>query len=541
MATYIRANAWNNGGTFANNDLLWYAKGVGAMQARALDDPASWWFFAAIHGEYVTAKSLADPFAFPWKNISPVPVVPTTPQPNAAVLGQYWDQCQHQSWYFPPWHRGYLIALEAQIRADVIRLGGPSTWALPYWNYFGPGDEFKMPAAFAMPYLPDGSPNPLLVTARYGPDSDGNIYVPTPAGIALHPNDPNFSNGKVTQDCMNNDMYTGSDNNTKVPGFGGPATSFSHAGGTSGNLEDNPHNLVHVYVGGISADGTIPGLMSDPGLAALDPIFYLHHTNIDRMWAEWNSNSANKNPTDQKWLDGPAGSGDRAFVMPMPGSGTWAYSPEEVDSLGKLSYTYDSLAAVVAPVVPARPVLEQRLARLGATAATIQKATTATQGTVVELVGASPRGVPVEGVGAVATIRLNPDVRRKVSASLALARETAAPDRVFLNLENVRGTQDSSVLSVYINLPEGAAPEDHPDLLAGSVGLFGLHSASFKDGKHGGEGLNFVLDITKIVDTLHVQNALDVDSLQVRIVPNRLVPSRAKITVGRISIYRQGN
>src|SRR5580704_1749708 len=37
MATYTRANAWNNGGTFANTDLLWYAKGVGAMQALALD------------------------------------------------------------------------------------------------------------------------------------------------------------------------------------------------------------------------------------------------------------------------------------------------------------------------------------------------------------------------------------------------------------------------------------------------------------------------------------------------------------------------
>ncbi len=51
MAEYTRANAWNNGGTFDNSDLLWYAKGVGAMQARALDDLSSWWFFAAIHGQ----------------------------------------------------------------------------------------------------------------------------------------------------------------------------------------------------------------------------------------------------------------------------------------------------------------------------------------------------------------------------------------------------------------------------------------------------------------------------------------------------------
>ena len=51
---FTRTNAWNNGGNFNNPDLLWYARGVGVMQSRALNDPNSWWFFAAIHGEYVT-------------------------------------------------------------------------------------------------------------------------------------------------------------------------------------------------------------------------------------------------------------------------------------------------------------------------------------------------------------------------------------------------------------------------------------------------------------------------------------------------------
>ena len=36
MAQFTRANAWNNGGTFDNEVLLWYAKGVGAMQAARL-------------------------------------------------------------------------------------------------------------------------------------------------------------------------------------------------------------------------------------------------------------------------------------------------------------------------------------------------------------------------------------------------------------------------------------------------------------------------------------------------------------------------
>lgn len=52
--TYTRSNAWNNGGTFANMDLLWYARGVRAMHALPLDNLNSWWSFAALHGEYIT-------------------------------------------------------------------------------------------------------------------------------------------------------------------------------------------------------------------------------------------------------------------------------------------------------------------------------------------------------------------------------------------------------------------------------------------------------------------------------------------------------
>jgi tyrosinase len=529
MAEYTRTNAWNNDGTFDNPDLLWYAKGVGAMQARELSDPSSWWFFAAIHGDNISGSD-----SLSWGSLPAPPPVPTSPLPSQGDQVRYWDQCQHQSWYFPPWHRGYLLALEAQIRADVISLGGPATWALPYWNYFGPGQEFNIPPAFTQQTLPDGSPNPLFVTARYGPDNDGNIYVPTSTAIQQHPSDPNFVYGPVTQDSMSNDLYTGSDAVTSPSGFGGLETGFAHGGGTSGNLENDPHNLVHVYVGGRG------GLMSYPNLAGLDPIFYLHHANIDRMWAAWNANPSNANPTNPKWLNGPAAVGEREFVMPWPGGSPWVYTPQQMNSLNQLNYTYDDLP-VPAPA-SAEDRLAKRLTRLGVAAAVAkaQEGAAVIPGKNVELVGANQGALAIKGSGARTTVKLDTDVRRKVSASLAAAAETAQPDRVFLNLENVRGADDASVLSVYINLPEGANPSDHPELMAGSVGLFGLRNASLTDGKHGGQGLSFVLDITKIVDTLHLDNALDVNSLQVRIVPHQPVPEQAEITVGRVSIYRQG-
>ena len=517
MATHTRSNAWNHGGTFTNTDLLWYAKGVGVMQGRKLDDLSSWWFFAAMHGEYIKESG------FPgWGALPAPPSTPTTPQPSTSVWNKYWDQCQHQSWYFVPWHRGYLLALEAQIRAAVVSLGGPSTWALPYWDYFGPGTESQIPPAFTQTKLPDGSANPLFVKARYGPKGDGNIYVPMPP---------------VNQKCMSNDLYTGTDHNTPPPGFGGPKTGFSHSGRQSGNLENNPHNLVHSFVGGNAPDGETYGLMSDPGLAALDPIFYLHHCNIDRMWAVWNSNGKS-NPTDPAWLKGPAAHGQREFVMPLPTNKSWVYTPEQMDSLSKLDYTYDSLPKLA----PAVNLLSQRLTHLGATAAAarVTGGAAVSQGENSELVGANEGALPIKGKGATTTVKLAADVRRKVSASLTAASESAPPDRVFLHLENVRGTHDAAALSVYVNLPAGANPADHPELLAGTVGLFGLRRASRKEGEHAGDGLDFSLEVTPIIDALHMKHALDTDSLQVSVVPYQPIPDKAEVTVGRVSVYRLG-
>jgi tyrosinase len=281
--------------------------------------------------------------------------------------------------------------------------------------------------------------------------------------------------------------------------------------------------------------------MSDPGIAALDPIFYLHHANIDRMWAVWNKNSANTNPTDPNWLNGPQAQGDRQFVMPMPNGSSWVYTPQQMSSLSQLNYTYDNLPTP-APVQAAARFAE-RLTTLRATAAAarVKGGARMTTGKNMELVGANQQALPIKGSGANTSVKLDTGVRRKMAASLAGASETAAPDRVFLNLENVRGTHDATVLNVYINLPQGAKPGDHPELLAGSVGLFGLRRASVKDSQHAGQGLNFVLEITKIMDALHLSRALDVDSLTVRIVPYRAVPDHAEVTVGRVSIYRQGN
>jgi tyrosinase len=184
------------------------------------------------------------------------------------------------------------------------------------------------------------------------------------------------------------------------------------------------------------------------------------------------------------------------------------------------------------------------MVRLGASAATakaVEGAAAVESKKNVELVGANKDALRVTGSEVRTSVQLDQVVRRKVAASLAqVPAQTGAPDRVFLKLENVRGLVDATSFHVYVNLPEGAKVEDHPELLAGTVGLFGVRKASIKDEAHAGQGLSFTLEITDIVDAMHLKNSLNVDALDVRIVPVRAVPEEAQVSIGRVSIFRQG-
>jgi len=501
---FTRKNVWELGGDWAD-PILWYARGVAAMKAQGLDHPTAWRFYGAIHG---FNSGLWGELGY-YKHGEPMP--------TKHIQSTFWKQCHHGSWYFLPWHRGYLIAFEANIRFQVAKLGGPSDWTLPYWNYFKAGQS-SLPKAFASADWPDGKGNnPLFVTQRYGPNNDGNVFVPT---------------SQVNLNALGVSEFTGVGSGGD-PGFGGVDTGFMHGGTTHGDVETQPHDWVHGLVGGSDpSNQNIPGVMSDPDSAALDPIFWLHHANIDRLWEVWRQNPpAHVNPTDLSWMHGPAGRGQRAFAMPMPDGETWNYTPADMADLSKQNYTYDDFSPAVPAAAPGA-----RLARLGLAPAAGGPAVTEKN---VELVGASSQ-VNLQDGETAATVQLDKSVVSKVSSSLAKSAAPPAPDRVFLNLENVRGLADSTAFHVYVGVPQGEKPADHPELMAGSIALFGVRKASDPDEEHGGKGLTYVLDISNIVDGMHLGNKLDVDKLDVRLVPVRPVPASAQVTIGRIGIYRQG-
>ena len=90
-------------------------------------------------------------------------------------------------------------------------------------------------------------------------------------------------------------------------------------------LDQNPHFFTHFALGGDMAEFSTVGA---------DPIFYLHHANMDRLWESWNR-LGNKNPTDPKYLTRKFAYGDRSGKrVDLPVSAT--------DRTAQLGYGYDS-------------------------------------------------------------------------------------------------------------------------------------------------------------------------------------------------------
>ena len=225
--------------------------------------------------------------------------------------------------------------------------------------------------------------------------------------------------------------------------------------------------------------------------------------------------------------------------MPLPTNSSWVYIPSQMDSLGKVGYTYDTLPAL-APTVN---VLSQRLARLGAVAAAanVKEEEPVDHGAEEELLGASESALPIKGASAATTVKLMPRVRARVIASLA-APSVAAPPRSRLPVPRKCSRHPGRRVAQCLCQPAGrhqsagssrTIGRDHP-------GCSGLRRASRSDEGHSGDGLDFNLEITDIVDTLHLRNELDTDSIHVTILPQPPVPDSGEVTVGRVVVLAKG-
>jgi tyrosinase len=119
------------------------------------------------------------------------------------------------------------------------------------------------------------------------------------------------------------------------------------------------------------------------------------------------------------------------------------------------------------------------------------------------------------------------------------ARATGAPRRrrAYLNLEHITSGGVPSSYAIYLNLPDGADPEQNRHLFAGLLPAFGVAEASRRDEHSDGSGLNHALDVTDIVDWLQANNQWDPSHLHVTFVPRGKNAGEVPVQVGRTSLY----
>jgi len=314
-----------------------------------------------------------------------------TPPPSMARV---WNQCRHGEPYFYAWHRGYVRYFELMLQA----MSGDPTLMLPYWDYYA---NPSMPAIFSDPTLSDGSPNPLYWSNRQSATVTGLIYA------------------------------------SFLPRF----TTFQSADPDAPTFEliseINPHGAVHDAIGGDM--GTVP-------TAAADPVFWVHHCNVDRLWSAWVAAGAGRSMP-------PAGDPyyEQSFTYDLVGK--WTVSlPQLLDTAG-LGYVWDNVSLPAIPPgadLPAEPAVRHRSRASGSSGA-----------------------LDLDITGASVTIPLSAPVSGSSTVTLTL-------DGVQLTAAGAKGGYN---FNLYVNLPPAATAETlEAEYFVGTIGAFAVSVEAMMSG-----------------------------------------------------------
>jgi tyrosinase len=219
--------------------------------------------------------------------------------------------CPHHNWWFLPWHRGYLGWFEKTCR----ELSGDRSFTLPYWDWtalpqipkqmfdgvLNPGNspfldgygQFKSKFMGALGKVWNGfnaDQSQQLKLRNINNVDDlfkllDHDFVSQNAARELTADDPDLdaltkdavSKQKLTSALAARSFYSILDDPNGVVGFGSYKSSSHSEGVGEGILESQPHDNVHGAVGGFMG----------AYLSPVDPLFFLHHANLDRIWDTW--------------------------------------------------------------------------------------------------------------------------------------------------------------------------------------------------------------------------------------------------------------
>ncbi|MET7913555.1 tyrosinase family protein [Streptomyces avermitilis] len=186
----------------------------------------------------------------------------------------------HSGPAFLPWHRYFSRELE------LLLQGKKPNVTLPYWDWSA--DEANPAAAKLWNTNPAAGPvyvggNGKVTTGPFAgwtalvENAATGALVPRPGGILRElGSDPAFPTAAQVEDAILNRAVYDKDPWDRFvdDGFRNRLEGWLAVAGEFGS---QLHNRVHIWVGGDMGPGTSPN----------DPVFFLHHCNVDRLWARW--------------------------------------------------------------------------------------------------------------------------------------------------------------------------------------------------------------------------------------------------------------
>ncbi len=309
--------------------------------------------------------------------------------PNPMTMAD-WDMCQHGTPFFWAWHRMYLYWWERIVR----KYSGDPNWVLPYWNWT------------AEPHLP--APFRVVGSHLYTSQRDPNMN----SGAGSLPATDTAYALPLSSDFSNLDYYS-----------------------AQSAVESSPHNVIHGDVGGAT------GWMSYVTMAAMDPIFYLHHANIDRLWDLWLAQGGGRaDPTsDTTWTT-------QVYSFYDENGATQSMTPCDIlNAAAQLNYEYAGEPAQVTQSCGTIPIWLFRY--------------------VILLVVPFPQP-PIGPDPYIVEVSLAnvPNLENILSNPL---------QQVLLELDGVQTAKPpGATWEVYVGLPVGVAPEPSSPFYVGKMGLF---------------------------------------------------------------------
>ncbi|MEN2398614.1 tyrosinase family protein [Flavobacterium sp. MC2016-06] len=396
-----------------------------------------------------------------------------------------WSDCTHKrnsesaSLNFLLWHRMYTWYLEKIIRD----LSGKKDFALPYWNYGNEGTvDNTLPEKVSSK---DGS---LYTAARYTVLNAGK---PIPE-----------SNVKDIQASLN-ELKTN--------------PSFSGSAGFSKSLEIAPHGYMHDLIGGEYATPSpetyyneiyqkdFSGLMANVPSAGFDPVFWLHHSMIDRIWESWDVSAYGQRPTLEQLKANPW-----PYEFIAPNGDHVTYTMEEVYNIVfNLDYTYDTLlyGSKEPPVLASNESKTKKLI--------------AFQDSKEKIIWEQKIGKTLESTG----------FTHKVTTTLAKSTnkvfKTEVNSKLVLNLDVVVYKEPKDFYTVYLRYP------GKPDQYVGAMTFFGVAHDHGMVGTHEiseeGVKLNFAY---------YISDDLTNSDKDFEIIIKKTGSGDAKVTLEKISVTK---